>query len=50
MIVITGCRGQLGTELSGLLADRSVGVDLPEVDITDFAALKKWFGKRSKSS
>ncbi|MBQ2683756.1 MAG: dTDP-4-dehydrorhamnose reductase [Thermoguttaceae bacterium] len=44
MIVITGCRGQLGTELSGLLADRSVGVDLPEVDITDFAALKKWFG------
>ena len=44
MIIITGCRGQLGTELSRLLGDRSLGVDLPEVDITDFDALKKWFG------
>ncbi len=43
MIVITGCRGQLGTELTRLLGDRALGVDLPEVDITDADALKKWF-------
>jgi len=38
-ILVTGCRGQLGTELVKLLGDASqhevLGVDLPEVDLTD---------------
>ena len=43
MIVITGCRGQLGSELTHLLGERALGVDLPEVDITDPRALMRWF-------
>ena len=38
-ILVTGCRGQLGTELMKLLGDAYrhdvLGVDLPEVDLTD---------------
>jgi dTDP-4-dehydrorhamnose reductase len=35
-ILITGCKGQLGTALQGLLAHEEVlGLDLPEQDITD---------------
>lgn len=38
--VVTGARGQLGTHLMRLLADEDpVGVDLPDLDITDRAAV-----------
>ena len=44
--LITGSAGQLGTDLRTLLADRPglevVGVDLPELDITDPSAVQKF--------
>ncbi len=40
--LITGARGQLGTDLQALLAGEPVvAVDLPEVDITDEAAVRR---------
>lgn len=33
-ILVTGCRGMLGTELMRKLGDRCSGVDLPEVDVS----------------
>ena len=33
--LVIGARGQLGTDLTALLGHRAVGVDLPEIDITD---------------
>lgn len=39
MLLITGANGQLGTELKALLP-RALGVDLPDLDITDEAAVK----------
>lgn len=39
MLLITGAKGQLGTELSKLFPD-SLLVDLPELDITDAQAVK----------
>ena len=43
--LVTGARGQLGTDLLGVLADagitRVTAVDLPELDITDAAAADK---------
>jgi dTDP-4-dehydrorhamnose reductase len=34
MIVVTGCQGQLGTELCRQLGPEAVGLDLPEFDLT----------------
>jgi dTDP-4-dehydrorhamnose reductase len=34
-IVVTGCRGQLGSELCRQLGPEAVGLDLPEFDLTD---------------
>lgn len=34
-IVVTGCLGQLGSELCRQWGDRAVGLDLPEFDLTD---------------
>lgn len=39
MLLITGCNGQLGTELRALLP-QAAGVDVPELDITDRAAVQ----------
>lgn len=33
--LVLGSRGQLGTDLMDLLGDRAVGLDVPDVDITD---------------
>jgi len=38
--LVVGARGQLGTDLMGLLGDRAVGVDLPQIDITDPASVR----------
>jgi dTDP-4-dehydrorhamnose reductase len=38
--LVVGARGQLGTDLMGLLGDRAVGVDLPEIDITDRSSVR----------
>ncbi len=41
-IVITGCQGQLGTELQEVLAEDAVlGMDLPEYDITRRASVEQ---------
>lgn len=40
-ILITGAKGQLGTELSKLLSD-AILTDVTELDITDFAAVQKF--------
>lgn len=34
--LVIGSRGQLGTDLMSLLGDRGVGLDVPDIDITDF--------------
>lgn len=41
-ILITGCHGQLGTELYNLLKERAVYTDRDELDITDLAAVKNF--------
>lgn len=43
-ILITGAEGNLGTELMRVLGDEHdvSGVDLPELDITDFAAVRQY--------
>lgn len=33
--LVLGSRGQLGTDLMEVLGDRAVGMDIPEIDITD---------------
>ncbi len=33
--LVIGSRGQLGTDLMDLLGDRAVGLDVPDIDITD---------------
>jgi dTDP-4-dehydrorhamnose reductase len=33
--LVIGSRGQLGSDLMALLGDRAVGLDLPDIDITD---------------
>jgi len=41
-LVITGCRGQLGTALQAVLAgEELLGVDLPEQDVTDLGRIRK---------
>jgi dTDP-4-dehydrorhamnose reductase len=34
-ILIVGCKGQLGTDCMSVLGARAIGIDLPEMDITD---------------
>lgn len=41
MLLITGANGQLGTELKALLPD-AFGVDMPDLDITDETAVKRF--------
>jgi len=38
-IVVTGCRGQLGAELCRQFGAEAVGLDLPDFDLTDRAAV-----------
>jgi len=38
--LVIGARGQLGSDLTALLGDRAVGVDLPEIDITDQGSVR----------
>ena len=47
MFLVTGCKGQLGTELHRLLGDRAVCIDRDELDITDEAAVKDFFARQS---
>lgn len=42
MLLITGANGQLGTELKAVLP-QATGVDLPDLDITDEAAVRDFF-------
>lgn len=45
-VLVTGARGQLGTDLSEELARRGhdvIGADLPEMDITEEASVKAFF-------
>jgi dTDP-4-dehydrorhamnose reductase len=45
-ILITGCNGQLGSELRSLLPESDVyAVDLPDIDITDPASIARVFAK-----
>ena len=37
--LIVGANGQLGSDLMELLGDRATGVDLPAIDITDYASV-----------
>ncbi len=37
--LVIGARGQLGTDLMELLGSRGVGVDIPEIDITDLGSV-----------
>lgn len=38
--LVIGARGQLGTDLMELLGDRAIGLDVPEIDITDLSSVK----------
>lgn len=37
--LVIGSRGQLGTDLMQLLGDRGVGLDVPDIDITDLGSV-----------
>ena len=39
-VLVTGCRGQLGTELCRQWGDQAVGVDLPDFDLTDAQSVR----------
>ncbi|MBR1945403.1 MAG: sugar nucleotide-binding protein, partial [Alphaproteobacteria bacterium] len=41
MLLITGCSGQLGTELK-LLLPRAIGADVADLDITDAEAVRRF--------
>ncbi|MDD6088836.1 MAG: dTDP-4-dehydrorhamnose reductase [Desulfovibrionaceae bacterium] len=43
MLLVTGCRGQLGTELQTLLGDRAEYADQDKLDIADEQAVKAYF-------
>jgi dTDP-4-dehydrorhamnose reductase len=48
MILLTGAKGQLGTEIRHLLTQRNidyVGTDIAEMDITDVKSIKEMFDK-----
>ena len=48
--LITGCKGQLGSELRSLIpADAVHAVDLPEIDITDVASIARVFQEAKPS-
>lgn len=47
MLLVTGAKGQLGSELRILLGDSAVYVDRDELDITDEEAVKKFFAGTS---
>lgn len=38
--LVLGSRGQLGTDLMDVLGDRAVGMDIPDIDITDPASVQ----------
>ncbi len=44
-ILVTGSEGQLGSELRRLLGERAVGLDLPDLDITDSDAVRAAFDR-----
>lgn len=41
MIVVVGSRGMLGQDLLSMLGERAVGLDLPEIDITDMLSIQQ---------
>lgn len=43
MFLITGARGQLGTELWHMLGERACGIDIDDLDLTDEKALYAFF-------
>lgn len=50
--LVTGAAGQLGTDLLGVLAERgigAVGIDLPELDITDASAVAAYLDQAQPS-
>lgn len=49
MHVVVGAKGQLGSELRKYLGAETVWVDLSEVDITDAAAVRAFFGSLQES-
>lgn len=42
MILVTGAQGQLGSEFCSRLGARALGIDLPQVDLTDRGALQEF--------